>query len=450
MLTRHRLIAATLLCGFAVAVVACTTEVIEKQADPPPGSDGTTTTAKDGTVPAGQSSIAENVTVDKISLYQGVEVRLVKDGAEVDKRNAPIITNRPALVRVAAKKDPSVRVGKITAKLHVKIDGEETVLSDGPKSLTTFDDTSLDTTFNFQLDAEQMTSDMDLSVELIGSAASDKVTFPADDTAISLDAQNAAKLRVELIPVKYEADGSNRLPDLGDSSVKRYHDALYQMYPVSEVEVTQHATLPWEVPIDPTGEGWDQLLNAVMNMRQDEAVDPDVYYIGVFNPAANIREYCGHGGCVIGIAPAAGFSNPASLDTQMALRSALVVGYQTDHSGGTISQELAHAMGRLHAPCGNPAAIDKKYPYKDAALGSTGWDPIGKQLVSSDDHSDFMSYCSPVWVSDYTYKAIFDRMTKVSATLGQTQKYVSSTTPKEIAKLPALTKEQIAWTIQQP
>jgi hypothetical protein len=250
--------------------------------------------------------------------------------------------------------------------------------------------------------------------------------------------------------VQYEADGSNRLPDLSDSSVKRYHDALYQMYPVSEVEVTQHAKLPWEVPIDPTGEGWDQLLNAVMTMRQDEAVDPDVYYIGVFNPAANIREYCGHGGCVLGIAPAAGFSNPGALDTEMALRSALVVGYQTDHSGGTISQELAHAMGRLHAPCGNPAAIDKKYPYKDAALGSTGWDPIGKQLVSSDDHSDFMSYCSPVWVSDYTYKAIFDRMTKVSATLGQTQKYVSSTTPKEIAKLPALTKEQIAWTIQQP
>ena len=87
----------------------------------------------------------------------------------------------------------------------------------------------------------------------------------------------------------------------------------------------------------------------------------------------------------------------------------------------------------------------------DAALGTSGWDPLGKQLVSNDDHSDFMSYCSPVWVSDYTYKAIFDRMTKVSATMGKTQKYVSSTTPKEITKsLPGLTKEQLAWTIQQP
>ena len=446
--TRQRTFLATVLLS---TVVACTTEVIEKQADPnAPGAtnpDGTTT-AKDGTLPAGQSAIADNVTVDKVSLYQGVEVRLVKDGAAVETRNAPIITNRPALVRVYAKKDASVRVGKITAKLHVKIDGEEKVLTDGPKSITTFDDTSLDTTFNFNLDAEQMTSDMELSVELVGSTAKDTVAFPADNTTLSLDAKDAAKLRVQLIPVKYEADGSNRLPDLSDSAVKRYHDALYQMYPVSEVEVTQHATLAWEVPIDPTGSGWDQLLNAVMNMRQDEDVDPDVYYVGVFNPAANIREYCGHGGCVLGIAPAAGFSNPASLDTEMALRSALVVGYQTDHSGGTISQELAHAMGRLHAPCGNPAAIDKKYPYKDAALGSTGWDPIAKTLVSSDDHSDFMSYCSPVWVSDYTYKAIFDRMTKVRATLGT--KNVASTTPKAVGSLPSLSKEQIAWTIQQP
>lgn len=476
MKSRHRLLAATALLS---AVVACTTEVIERQADPAPGTnpDGTTTETN-GTTPAGQTAIAGAVTVDRVSLYQGVEVRLVKSGAEVDTRNAPILTNRPALVRVSAAKDASVRVGKVTAKLHVKIDGEEKVLTDGPKSITTYDDTTLDSTFNFQLTAEEMTTDMEISVELVGASDTDTVAFPAvgdptEKTTISLNAQQAAKLRVELVPVKYEADGSSRTPVLDDANVKRYHDALYQMYPVSEVEITQHAQLSWEVPIAASGTGWDQLLNAVMNMRQDENVDPDVYYVGVFNPAATIREYC-KAGCVLGIAPAAGFANPSALDTQMALRSALVVGYQTDHSGGTISQELAHAMGRLHAPCGNPAAIDKKYPYKEANLGSTGWDVISKELVSSDDHSDFMSYCSPVWVSDYTYKAIFDRMTKVQDTL-KTQKSVKSiavagatgnngslpsfggsantsiaTNAKLASKLPVLAKDQIAWTIQQP
>lgn len=444
MLIHRRLLAASFLL---TAMVACTTEVITREAAPAP--PGGTTTDVDPTTPSGKSKIADALEVDKISLYQGVEVRLVKDGAELAKRNAPVLTNRPALVRVHATKESGVRVGDVTAKLHVTIDGEETVLTDGPKSVQDFDDNDLDSTFNFSLDAEQMTSDMELSVELIGSSDDDAIAFPADDGAIDVGAEAAAKLRVELVPVKYEADGSDRLPNLDAVSVKRYHDALYQMYPVSEVEITQHKPLDWEIPIEPTGSGWDQLLNAVMTMRVEEEVDEDVYYIGVFNPAKDIRTYCGNGGCVLGIAPATGLG--MDIDNRMELRSALVVGYQTSRSGGTISQELAHAMGRLHAPCGNPAAIDQEYPYKKAAIGSTGWDPLSKKLVSSDGYSDFMSYCAPVWVSDYTYKAIFDRMVKVRESMAQkthtTQKSVKSIAPMQAYKL---TKEQIAWTTQQP
>jgi len=363
-----------------------------------------------------------------------------------------MLEHRPAPVRGPATKELSSKVAKVTAKLHVKSGGDEKVLSDGPKSVIAFVDNSLDTTFNFQLDADQVTSDLELSVEITGATATDKVTYPADATTIDVGAVDAPKLRVQLIPVKYEADGSNRLPDLSDASVKLYRDALYKMYPVSDIELTKHAQLEWPVTVDPTGDGWDTLLRTVMTMREDEPVDPDVYYIGVFNPAPTLREYCGKQGCILGVAPASGLS-PA-LDTQLGLRTALIVGYQTDRSGGTIAQELAHAMGRMHAPCGNPAAIDKKYPYKEAQIGSSGWDVMAKQLVDSDDHVDFMSYCSPVWVSDYTWKAINDRMVKVSSMSGSTPKGISALpslpSMKTKSALTALSKDQIAWTIKQP
>ena len=439
--TRTQSVVATALLSM---LVACTTEVITKEVP----SDPTTDT--NPALPESEGSVASSVTVDKVSLYQGVEVRLVKDGAVPEKRNAPVLTNKPALVRVYAKKDVGTKVSKLTAKLHVKTADGDTVLEDGPKSIQSYSGPDLDTTFNFNLDAAQMTPDMELSVELVGADEKDTLAFPADDTTIAVDAQAASKLRVQLVPVKYTADGSNRLPDLGDDAVKRYHDALYQMYPVSEVEITQHAAVNWDVAIAPNGDGWDQLLNAVMTMRQEEDVDPDVYYIGVFDPATSLSKYC-RAGCVLGIAPASGLS--PELDTEMALRTALITGYQSDRSGGTIAQELAHAMGRMHAPCGNPAAIDPKYPYKDAAIGSTGWDPIAKELVSDDDHEDFMSYCGPVWVSDYTYKAIFDRMQKVTKLAGgssKSTKMVVSTAPTAKAKRAPLTKEQIAWTVRQP
>lgn len=440
--TRTPSVVATALLSM---LVACTTEVITKEVPSDPTTDTSTN------LPEGAGTVQSAVTVDKVSLYQGVEVRLVDDGAVPEKRNAPVLTNKPALVRIYAKKAVGTKVGKLTAKLHVKTADGEKVLEDGPKSIQTYSGPDLDSTFNFAFEAEEMTADMEFSVELVSADdAKDALTFPADATTIAVGAQVASKLRVQLVPVKYAADGSNRLPNLGDDAVKRYHDALYQMYPVSEVEITQHAVVNWDVAIAPNGDGWDQLLNAVMTMRQEEEVDPDVYYIGVFDPATSLAKYC-RAGCVLGIAPASGLS--PELDTEMALRTALITGYQSDRSGGTIAQELAHAMGRMHAPCGNPAAIDPKYPYKEAALGSTGWDPIAKELVSDDDHEDFMSYCGPVWVSDYTYKAIFDRMqkvTKLAAGGTKTEKMVVSTAPTSKSKRAPLTKEQIAWTVRQP
>jgi hypothetical protein len=443
MLSRTGIIVATLL----FSGLGCSTEVVTKYTDGP--TTDTSPTDPKPTSKTPLSPIAKTVTVDKISLYQAVQVRLVDEGKTIETPNAPILRNRPALVRVHAAKDASITTAKVTAKLHVTVDGEEKVITDGPKALAAYEDASLDSTFNFKLAAEEMTADLKMSVELVGASDDDKVT----SEELTIDAQTASKLRVELVPVKYAADGSDRMPVLDDKNVQRYRDALYRMYPISEIEMTQHAPLDWEVPVEPTGSGWDSLLNAIMQMRVDETIDEDVYYVGVFNPAATLAQYCGKGGCVLGVAPATGLG--MDIDHRMELRSALVVGYQTSRSGGTIAQELAHAMGRLHAPCGNPAAIDKDYPYKNARVGSTGWDPISGELVSGDDHADFMSYCNPVWVSDYTYKSIFDRMSKVTAAIAGTQKSfapATSSAPSAASRRAthlALSKEQIAWTTLQ-
>lgn len=433
------------ICLAVMLLTACTTETVIQQPEQPK-SENTPTEAV-------ASTVVTALTVDRISLYQGVEVRLVTDGELVAKRNAPILTKRPALVRVHAKKAAGSRPPKVTAKLHVKSGGAETVKKVGPRAVTTFVDNNLDSTFNFELDADLITKDLELSVELIGADAADTITFPADGATVAAEAVDASKLRVQLVPVKYQADGEDRLPDLSDENMKRYHDALYKMYPVSEVDLTLHKELIWPVPVAPEGDGWGELLGAIKEMRTTETVDDDVYYIGVFNPAPTLREFCsrGSGGCVLGIAPASGYNT--ELDTDLSLRTALVLGYQTMKSDGTVAQELAHAMGRLHADCGRPTAIDKKYPYEDARVGSSGWDVLTKELMDGEEHADFMSYCSPVWVSDYTWKAIFDRMAKVTtliAAKGSDTK--SSSLPAAPSKQSPkwVSADQIAWTIERP
>lgn len=74
-----------------------------------------------------------------------------------------------------------------------------------------------------------------------------------------------------------------------------------------------------------------------------------------------------------------------------------------DDNVGVASHELGHNFGRPHAPCGGAGGADGAYPYPNASIGSWGWN--GQQLLNPAQWVDLMSYCSPGWVSDYTYRA---------------------------------------------
>src|SRR5262249_30063711 len=71
----------------------------------------------------------------------------------------------------------------------------------------------------------------------------------------------------------------------------------------------------------------------------------------------------------------------------------------------------AHAFDRDHAPCGNPGNPDPNYPTYDTlpmgSIGEYGIDASGNVKDPSTTW-DFMSYCSPKWVSPYTYLGLLD------------------------------------------
>lgn len=90
----------------------------------------------------------------------------------------------------------------------------------------------------------------------------------------------------------------------------------------------------------------------------------------------------------------------------------------------TLVHEVGHNYRRRHVDCGGPDTLDHDYPYDPCTLddgdpdsGSThfGFDtrfrePVYPGLVGGDPHNrDYMAYGSPRWVSDYTWRALFDR-----------------------------------------
>ncbi len=57
------------------------------------------------------------------------------------------------------------------------------------------------------------------------------------------------------------------------------------------------------------------------------------------------------------------------------------------------------------APCGVSDA-DAGFPYSGAGLGVWGWDRFSNTFKSPGATKDYMSYCDPIWTSDYTFKAV--------------------------------------------
>ncbi len=353
--------------------------------------------------------LREEVAIDEISVSQAVKVTLVKAGVAVAEPNGPIIANRPAYVRVYVKA-LGAKPPVVSGELRVKRAGrEDLVLADlGRRTTRELDEANEESTLNFTIAAEDMTADASFSVKagLLPTSA-DVVTFPTDGAAMSLGAKTSSQvLRVRVVPVSYQAvPGEVLMPDV--TSLEAYKQTLYKMYPVASIEMSVREPVPWTAVIAANGTGWDALLSNILETRRADKADRDLYYVGLFTPKPSLQEFCAQGGCVLGLAPLA-------QEFETGLRAAIVLGYSAN-AGGTMAHELAHTMGRGHAPCGSPAGVDEDFPYPAASIGVFGFDIVKKKLLDpAKYYRDMMSYCSPEWISDYTYRGLFERMETVA------------------------------------
>jgi hypothetical protein len=85
-------------------------------------------------------------------------------------------------------------------------------------------------------------------------------------------------------------------------------------------------------------------------------------------------------------------------------------------SGETLAHEIAHNQGRQHVDCGGPDDPDPNYPYPTDQIDNVGnsnhygFDVRSLIPIPPNGAKDFMSYCTPKWTSDYTWKALFNSL----------------------------------------
>jgi hypothetical protein len=373
--------------------------------------------SSDGT-PAATGPLVSGLAIREIAVFQGVKIAIVRNGQKVTPRNAPVVAARDALVRVYVSPDAGFSPHATVAQLRLSAGGTSFPVLEDTKTITAAStDELVDSTFNFRVPAASLPPDVQFSValrEAKGGASSpgtaSAAQYPTTGALEALEARSSgAQLKVRIVPIRYEADGAQRAPDTSPAQIELYRKAFQAAYPAAAIDLTVRDPVPWQSAIAADGSGWAEVLEQVHTVREQDKAAPDVYYHGVFSPAASESAFCSQG-CVAGLC--ALLSNGS--DDEAALRGCVGLGFSGESSAHTAVHEIGHAHGREHAPCDGEADADAKYPYAAGSIGAWGYDITTGTLFAPSKHKDFMSYCEPAWVSDYTYKALFERMVAVN------------------------------------
>jgi hypothetical protein len=361
--------------------------------------------------------LAAGLTITSIAGFQTLKIPLAAGGNPADHGRVPIVAGRDLLVRVYVTPDSTFTAGK-TITAHIKLANPSPTGETVTEVLTAAmavngvsTESDLTSTFNFTVPGGLVTPETQYSVVLNDTSAAkgsagdpNNATYPTDGSLDQLGAQSSGpQIKVKIVPVKYMADGSGRLPDTSDPVIKAVHDIMYNLYPTPAVEITLRDPWEWSQPIDASGAGWDEILMALQKLRGQDQVPFDVYYYAMFAPAASFDAYCG-GGCIAGLSF---ISQPVSSGIGFGTTNG---GSGDDVTSTTMAHEVGHAHGRQHAPCGGAGNPDPAFPYPGGGDGVWGYDQIAGALKDPAQYKDIMGYCSPNWISDYHYAKIFTRV----------------------------------------
>ena len=348
------------------------------------------------------------VELQEVAAYQTVKVTLSR-GDRALPSNADLVARKPALLRVFLAPSGEVPAPRVTVALTIDSgQGPRRRESSGTVSGPSLEEVA-GSTFDFPISAAELTPTARLSVEIqepAGCTGLPRTRFPRDGVH-EMHPQPIGPLRIRVVPLRYQADRSGRLPDVSEEQLAALRDALLAMFPVPAVEISVRDPASTSVAVSPWA-GWRDLMDGVRELRARDRPPADVYYLGMVAPATSFATYCG-ASCTLGLSFA-----PRADEAKK--RVSVGLGYSGRFFIEAMLHELGHAHGRRHAPCGNISQLDHSFPYPQAQIGVWGYDiRSAEPLRSPSITRDIMSTCGPRWVSDYTYRGLMIRSAQVNA-----------------------------------
>jgi hypothetical protein len=362
------------------------------------------------------------IVIDRISIAQSLELPLMLAGEVVaaEQRPAPLVAGKRALVRAFVRLEPEFAARNLLGVLDLKsVAGDDTLIAERYVSSSSTQD-SLQSTFVFDVLARDLAPTTTYRLRVLEQDTTPLARFPKTGY-LPLEAQVLPPFKLVIVP--FVANGFS--PKLGEPEVEGLHSRMLALMPSNavEIDVAEPVTLPYAVT--GSGTGWNAALRDIYDIREAAEPSADVFYYGMMAPAATYDDYCVES-CYLGYAHLA---DPDDIDSRGAIGVALFPdGSGAEDAWDTVVHELGHSLGREHSPCGVDAVDqDPSFPYARGDLGATyGYDFGLSALLKPRQFLDVMGYCVPVWVSDYTYRGMFERLAYIA---GEQFRALSVTAP---------------------
>jgi hypothetical protein len=381
----------------------------------PNGGSGAGLAPAEGGQAGAPTVITQALTLSAVSVLQTLEVPLMSAGLELDpaQRPLPLVAGKASLFRASFVLDATFASRPLLGVLDLQTAEQvHSVVSQLTPTQSSQAD-KLETSFTFPIVASDLTPSSSYRVRVLEADTTPLTSFP-EAGYVDLGAVAMDPLEVVLVP--FVANGFS--PIAGTSQLDALRERLRELYPLNAVELSLASPVTLAYVVNGDGDGWDAALNQIYDLRHAANPASNVFYFGMLAPDESYSSYCVNG-CILG------YSNVADPD-DVDSRGSIGVTVFPDGSGeseawDTVAHELGHALGRDHAPCKVPPKdVDRDWPdddaHKNGAIAAYGYDFGASQLLRPRSYRDVMGYCSPVWISDYTYAGIFERLAHIQAT----------------------------------
>ncbi len=312
----------------------------------------------------------------------------------------PLVAGKDGLLRVFVKATeantakPQVRVRLYNGATLLQT---WTIQAPGASVPTVMDESSLAGSWNLPLAGSfiqpgySILADVDPGGTILEQSKVNNA-YPTSGSPLPLTVSTVPTWAVTLIPITQGGLTANLTAD----NLGKWTTRLGLIAPVATLDVKLGAAYTTSTTLSSDGTGWSALLAELEAKRIADGVQASRYYFGAV--ATSYASGTAGLGYVPGAAATTGYRSALGWD-------------KTGYSDGgnypeVLAHEVGHNFGRNHAPCGNPGNVDTAYPYAGAQLGVYGYNTATGLVQDAKSTLDIMSYCHPLWISDYTFKGM--------------------------------------------